>query len=119
MSPRFRRCMHGTMNIDLLIPAMLVILKQQPMHGYSLIEKLSELGLDVSFFHPSVLYRVLRTMELQGLVSSNWDIQGTGPARRVYSITQTGEDFLKTWCSSVKRNIKLIEKIICVTEGGE
>lgn len=119
MRSRFRRCMSGFINADILMPAMLTVLKKQPTHGYSLIEKLSELGLNLSSFHPSVLYRTLRFMEVQGLVTSNWDVQTTGPARRVYSITQLGEDYLKNWCSSATDKIKIIQKIIKIAQGGE
>ncbi len=117
--PSVGRCMHGAVKMDLLIPALLAILKKQPNHGYSLMEKLSELGLNISCCHPSILYRALRTMELQGLVISNWEVQVTGPARRVYSITQTGEDFLNNWCFHAKENVKMIHKIINISEGGE
>lgn len=119
MKGRFRRCMHGFIGTDLLIPAILAILKKEPTHGYSLLEKFSEIGLNLSFFHPSILYRTLRAMEIQGLVSSNWDVQTNGPARRVYSITKIGEDFLKNWCSTVTENIQLIQKIIDIAKGGE
>ncbi len=118
MNGRFRKCMYGA-GTDFLIPAILAVLKKEPVHGYSLLEKLSAIGLNTSFFHPSILYRTLRAMEIHGLVSSNWDLQTSGPARRVYSITKVGEDFLENWCSTAMENIQLIQKIVDIAKGGE
>ena len=40
---------------------LLVLLKEQPGHGYSLLSELN--GLDITTIHPSVVYRTLREME--------------------------------------------------------
>jgi DNA-binding PadR family transcriptional regulator len=59
-------------------------------------------------------------MEMEGLVTSTWDIRDVGPARRVYSITELGKDFLKSWSISARENLKVIERLIkAIEEGGE
>jgi len=120
MRGRFRGCAHNPfISGDILIPAILVILLKKPTYGYSLIEELREFGINVSLFHPSVIYRTLRMMEIERLVISNWDIRDIGPARRVYAITEMGRDFLKNWSINAKENLKIIEKLIKAVEGGE
>ena len=42
------------------------------------------------------------------MVSSTWDISVAGPARRVYSITQAGEAYLKCWAESLDRYQKMM-----------
>lgn len=120
MRGRFRGCARNPLiSGDILIPAILVILMRKPTYGYSLIEELREFGIDISIFHPSVIYRMLRMMEIEGLVISSWDIRDVGPARRVYAITEMGKGFLKDWSINAKENLKIVEKLIKAVEGGE
>lgn len=78
---------------SLLRPAILLLLKERASHGYELVSRLGELGLDVPDF--GGLYRALRAMEDEGLVSSSWGTPARGPARRVYALTPEGEDQLR------------------------
>ena len=54
------------------VAALLLLLRERPAHGYDLLEQLpaviGEERMDVGN-----LYRVLRALEEQGLVSSEWD----------------------------------------------
>jgi PadR family transcriptional regulator PadR len=79
---------------SLLRPAILLLLRDQESHGYELMGRLAELGVEVP---PTTggLYRSLRTMADEGLVSSYWSTPDRGPARRVYSITEVGEQHLE------------------------
>lgn len=78
---------------SLLRPAILLLLKERESHGYELVSRLAELGFDVPDF--GGLYRSLRSMEDEGLVSSHWGTPARGPARRVYGITGEGEQQLR------------------------
>jgi len=80
-------------------PRLLLELAKQPSHGYELIEHLSmegETGPD-----PGNFYRLLRSMEEDALVCSTWDTQSTGPARRVYELTDQGQEFLHAWAVTI------------------
>jgi poly-beta-hydroxybutyrate-responsive repressor len=63
------------------------------------MEKLSAFGL--SMMNPGTFYRTLRQMEKEGVVSSRWDTSDSGPAKRIYSITDAGEAYLKFWAESL------------------
>ena len=68
--------------------SLLLVLGEEPTHGYDLPALLGPLGLgDVD---RGFVYRTLRTMEADGLVASTWDSSPTGPARRRYSVTPAG-----------------------------
>ncbi|MCD4689117.1 MAG: helix-turn-helix transcriptional regulator, partial [Desulfuromonadaceae bacterium] len=43
------------------------------------------------------LYRTLRQLEIDGHVTSDWDVSGHGPAKRLYRLTPGGEEFLQQW----------------------
>ena len=78
---------------SLLRPAILLLLKERESHGYELVSRLGDLGLDVPDF--GGLYRALRGMEDEGLVSSSWGTPARGPARRIYALTKEGEAQLR------------------------
>lgn len=70
-------------------PYLLLLLAEGAGHGYELVERLGEFGIDTGT--PASTYRTLREMERAGLVQSVWELSQTrGPARRVYSVTAAG-----------------------------
>ena len=76
-------------------PYLLLLLAEHSGHGYDLVERLSEFGIDTGT--PASVYRQLREMERGGLVRSVWELsQSRGPARRVYSLTPVGRRALDT-----------------------
>jgi poly-beta-hydroxybutyrate-responsive repressor len=88
---RRRPRLHG----DLLASSLLAFLRNFPAYGYQLVQELSKAGLPA--FDSATVYRTLRQLERSGLVSSFWDTSESGPARRMYSLTQAGETFLNVW----------------------
>src|SRR5437764_15359643 len=80
-----------------LVPVVLLMLRQWNSYGYELMEKMSTFGLGT--MNAGTFYRTLRQMEKDGMVCSRWDTSEGGPARRIYSITNVGEDYLKLWAS--------------------
>jgi poly-beta-hydroxybutyrate-responsive repressor len=95
-------CAGGTLD-KLIQPAILIVLSEGPLHGYALAERLSEMPM-LGGHKPdgSGVYRFLKTMERKGLVTSSWDTSQSGPAKRAYQITQTGECCLRTWISTLE-----------------
>jgi len=75
-----------------LRPCLLLLLREQPTHGYELLERLQPLGLAGD--DPGGLYRALRALERDGLVSSAWEPSRSGPARRIYQLTRAGMEEL-------------------------
>jgi DNA-binding PadR family transcriptional regulator len=60
-------------------------------YGYSLLKALSDLGLDVD---QSTLYPLLRRLESQGLLQSDWRIVDDARPRRYYVISTQGKTVL-------------------------
>lgn len=91
-----RQTHHSPLVISILEPALLILLKEQARHGYTLLADLETLGM--STIHPSVVYRTLREMEGLEWIQSNWDTDQTqGPPRRIYRLTTQGESALRNW----------------------
>lgn len=84
-----------------LTPVALLILREQPSHGYELIERLDEFGFEQ--INTGTLYTTLRKMEREGLCKSEWETSTSGPACRVYSVTNDGEAYLASWAEECKK----------------
>jgi len=95
----------------LVEPALLVLLSQGNLHGYTLLERVEALGLTA--LQPSKVYRILREMEEVGWVSSIWDREQTqGPPRRVYTLTEEGVAALHDWEKHLGQTQGLISRLL-------
>lgn len=93
--------------VSFLEPALLLLIKENPRHGYTLLNDLESLG--VKNLHPSVVYRVLREMEELAWINSKWDTSQTqGPPRRNYQITPQGESVLQNWKNELGKANEMI-----------
>jgi len=82
-------------------PALLLLLREQQAHGYDLLERLPELTGEQRV-EMGNLYRLLRALEEEGFVSSEWDGGSAGPAKRRYAITPAGERLLDQWVEALR-----------------
>jgi PadR family transcriptional regulator, regulatory protein PadR len=82
-------------------PRLLLQLVMKPAHGYELMEALSAAADDPAP-DPGTLYRTLRALEEDGLVRSAWETGDSGPARRVYEVTDQGIEYLHAWAASIR-----------------
>lgn len=73
---------------------VLTVLSQldRKQYGYSLSQSLAEQGIEID---QSTLYPLLRRLEKQGLLESEWSVEESRP-RRYYILSQTGQEILKT-----------------------
>jgi len=79
-------------------PLLLYLLKKkQSAYGYELVSELNEHTLTDSTIERGAVYRTLRNLEENGNVISDWDVSGSGPARRQYRLTPDGEVHLEEW----------------------
>jgi poly-beta-hydroxybutyrate-responsive repressor len=81
---------------------VLLLLRDRPAHGYDLLEQLPEL-MPGERIDMGNLYRILRSLEKEGLVASTWDDQAPGPTKRIYVITESGRRVLDLWVGAFKK----------------
>lgn len=93
-----------------LVLAVLSQLDQQ-RYGYSLIDSLTELGLSID---QGTLYPLLRRLESQGLLDSEWNVDGPRP-RRYYVLSTDGRVILKwlsqDWLELAEVMSRLLDKV--------
>ena len=91
----------------ILILAILSQLNEEK-YGYALISQLAEVGLEID---QGTLYHLLRRLESQGLLDSNWKVEGSRP-RRYYVINETGKAILKDLAGEWRSLTQIIEKLL-------
>lgn len=93
---------------NFLVPLMLLHLRDWNSHGYELMQKIAQFGFDS--VDQGNFYRILRQLEKDSMVTSEWDTESGGPAKRIYSITKTGEQYLELWASSLGHYQKMLDQ---------
>jgi PadR family transcriptional regulator, regulatory protein PadR len=69
---------------------VLHVLMRGTSHGYAIARAVERDSGDALRMGEGTLYPVLRTLEHDGLVTSEWETADSGPARKVYRMTPAG-----------------------------
>ncbi len=102
-------------------PSILLALLEGESYGYELSQRVGEYGFLRGDVPPGMIYRHLRQMEDDRLVISRWEAVESGPAKRMYEVTQEGREVLAAWMGYMRRQEKIISDFVAryakVTEG--
>jgi PadR family transcriptional regulator, regulatory protein PadR len=93
-------------------PSLLMALKSKPSYGYELIQEICQFGFVEGQAPPGMIYRHLRDLEENGLVSSEWETAGAGPAKRVYQLTAEGDEILSFWIGYMKEQAERLHRFV-------
>lgn len=93
-------------------PSILLGLLHKASYGYELIQNIQRFGFVEGQAPPGMIYRHLRQLEEDGLVFSKWETEGTGPAKRMYNITEEGKKVLAIWIDYMKEQAKNLKAFI-------
>jgi len=108
-------CVGATLD-KMLQPAVLAVLTQGPVHGYELARRIADIPhfLDEP---PDIsgIYRMLKSLEVRGIVSSHWDISQSDRPKKVFAITDDGRQCLKYWKSTLHNYHKAINALLEAT----
>ena len=114
----FNQCPCVGATLDKLVqPAMLAILAGGPLHGYELARKIGEIphflgeAPDVSG-----IYRMLKTLESRGMVTSQWDISQGGHPKRLFTLSDHGRQCLENWNITLQSYHKAIGSLLKATQ---
>ncbi|MEN8207739.1 MAG: PadR family transcriptional regulator [Candidatus Fermentibacteria bacterium] len=93
-----------------LEPCLLLLLHGGESYGYQLLENLERFGFGEDPADSSTIYRILRSLENRGFVSSRWAEGDSGPARRVYSLSPAGDGYLQTWVRDLEETDRILHR---------
>jgi poly-beta-hydroxybutyrate-responsive repressor len=104
-------------------PSILLGLYPKPSYGYELIQNIQKFGFVQGQAPPGMIYRHLHQLEGDGLVSSEWNTESTGPAKRMYYLTEEGKEMLALWVDYMERQARtltaFVEKYQLVRQEGK
>ncbi|CAN5867076.1 hypothetical protein BH23ACT2_BH23ACT2_23020 [soil metagenome] len=93
-----------------LYPSLLLLLAEQPRHGYRLVDSLLRLGFG-PVDRPSI-YRSLADLEGDGLLHS-WEVSPTaGSTRQVFGVTPAGLRTLGSWMDVIAEERDALEAVL-------
>jgi PadR family transcriptional regulator, regulatory protein PadR len=90
-----------------IVLAVLGLLKEEK-YGYAILKDLSDLGLDID---QGTLYPLLRRLETQGLLGSNWKLEEARP-RRYYVISAAGQAALPLLAAEMNKISRIVSTIL-------
>ena len=86
----------------------------EPKYGYALIDSLGERGLEIE---QGTLYPLLRRLESQGLLKSEWNVEGSRP-RRYYELSPDGERLRDALVAEWGNLLQVMEVLLSPTSNG-
>ena len=90
-----------------------------PSYGYNLLQQMKEYGFGRRLTQPSVVYRVLRSLEAAGAIRSTWTARESGPSRRYYELTEEGQVLLERRVNQLRRLVERGQRLLAAYEGRE
>lgn len=90
----------------IVLAAMSQLMEDQ--YGYSLIKDLNDKGLEIG---QDTLYPLLRRLEQQDLLDSEWRVEEPRP-RRYYRLNDTGRALLEQLKTEWRKQVEIIKEII-------
>ena len=79
----------------------------KPHYGYALLQTLQEAGVSID---ANTLYPLLRRLESQGLLTSDWDTTESRP-RKYYTVNETGKEALSLLISEWEQMQRSMRRI--------
>ena len=94
---------------------ILAVLQDRPNHGYAIAREIERRCADALKVGEGALYPALRVLERDGLVASTWEIQPSGPSRRIYTLTEDGHAKLAASRKSWQRFSSAVNAVLGTT----
>ena len=81
---------------------------ETPAYGYSLVQQLASLDMNID---QSTLYPLLRRLEKQGLLNSDWSVEESRP-RKYYILSENGHEFLAKLTVEWENIVEIMKRML-------
>ena len=95
---------------------VLRLLKQQPLHGYALVQRIQQASNDLLQVEEGSLYPALQRLLKGGLVKADWGVSSSNRRVRIYRLTPQGVKHLTTQVSSFEKMLEGITRVLALGE---
>ncbi|MBQ1845514.1 MAG: PadR family transcriptional regulator [Desulfovibrio sp.] len=94
-------------------PVLLALLLQRPRYGYALPQDLAATGLFGDNPPDAAgIYRMLKSMEANGILASASEGSSAGPARRLYAPTELGWACMDRWVQTLASHRAHLDRVL-------
>lgn len=98
-------------------PVLLFLLKKKGRsYGYELAAEWQAHAFTDASIEAAALYKTLRQLEENDCVTSEWDVTGKGPAKRVYRLTPHGEQHFAEWVTVLDQMTRSMTRFVRTAE---
>ena len=115
--PCCREAGGGPYRATVLAAAVMLSVANQSVHGYELLDRVGSLVGHMVAVDKGSVYRLLRSFEQQGLLSSDWEPQSSGPHRRVYRLAPGGARCLQAISDGLKLRAECLRDLAREADG--
>jgi len=98
-----------------LIMLILRVLRQEPLHGYAIAQRIHQLSSQELQVEEGSLYPALQKLLLKGWVKSNWVLSETNRQVRQYRVTSSGLKQLETEIAEYQRMNLAVQTVLETT----
>ncbi|MHC9540124.1 MAG: PadR family transcriptional regulator [Vulcanimicrobiota bacterium] len=91
---------------------LLALARLGESYGYLIAHEAESISVTHAGLDTAVIYRTLHRLEMAEKVTSTWDTEGSGPARRLYRLTDEGWHHIGEWeevLDGVARSLKKLK----------
>lgn len=91
---------------------ILQVLRQQPLHGYGLVQHIQQASNDLLRVEEGSLYPALQRLLKAGWVTARWGTSASGRRVRTYQLTPAGRKHLEREVSSFEQMLEGIRLVL-------
>ena len=97
-------------SLDLLV--LRVLASGEPLHGYTITERIHTISSDVLRVEEGSLYPALHRMDEAGWVSSEWGTSDNNRRARYYQITKSGRRHLAALEQNWAKHVEAVKRVL-------
>lgn len=90
---------------------LLALARLGESYGYLIAQEAETMSVTHAGLDTAVIYRTLHRLELAEKVTSTWDTEGGGPARRLYRLTDEGWHHISEWEEVLDGVVQSLKKL--------
>ncbi len=91
---------------------VLAILRESARYSHQIAKELEIRSKGKLAFQGGTLFPILRRLENEGLVQSEWDLSDRGRARRIFSLTEKGQAEISTQIENWRNYIASVDDVL-------
>ncbi|MEL7667002.1 MAG: PadR family transcriptional regulator [Actinomycetota bacterium] len=95
-----------------VVPGVLLLLAEEPTHGYELGSRLAGLGFIENESDTALVYRALADLSSRGCITVSEEPGEGGPRRKVYALAPSGRELLEQWRAVIEERVDVLSRFL-------